>query len=525
MIIKDLNSDEDIINYDWDKAALGFSNNTVVKLPIDSINIKYRCDADSIDGVDLNKYFDYASELPPIEVSFERGKFWLEDGHHRIEYARQLGCDEIAADVTIKDNPFDYVGMQLEDILKLKQQMEDEKIAFINSLTRYAAGGIDIPPDYVDAWDSALQQQKQQQQPPKQPAPAPQEIPSINPEDEQAKNDPEAFHFQPVTIDVKDVPAENRNDFPSLEDTYSNTIPANYETAIMQFYPMVDDANIFDTKYDVSFNTLYYLGLGGLGGKYVTWMLGREFMDEHEKKRRDMEKCRCDDNHGNTFLIEDLLNNAMTAGFRGYPAIFTQAGHVACNCCLVFNKSQNFTSADDIPDSCPSVPVTNDVKAKQRRKQEIYNAIPEVLYINSMTHPPFYITGGKEAAVKSRSVYADEQIQMNRPVRIKKNCIAILPFGMWMPVLEGSNAIILKAEGAFAEIYHIDYSCKLRVRRDVIAIIDNLKESGKELGKDVYFVMADGQFGALVNKKEGKHFVYLPEIDDVKEASEIIALE
>lgn len=519
MIIKDLNTDEDIVNYDWDKAALGFSNDSVILIPIDNIHIKYQCDVDSIEGIDLIKYFNGANSLPPIEVSFERGKFWLEDGHHRVEYAKQLGNDEIYAQVTIKDNPFDYVGMQLDDILKLKHQMEDEKIAFINTLKRYAAGGIDIPPDYIDAWDSALQQQKtndsQQQQP----------ITSINPEDEQAKNDPEAFHFQPVTINVNDVPVENRNDFPSLEDTYSNTIPANYETAIMQFYPMVDDANIFDTKFDVSFNTLYYLGLGGLGGKYVTWMLGREFMGEHEKKRRDMEKCRCDDNHGNTFLIEDLLNNAMAAGYRGYPAIFTQSGHPGCNCVLTFNKAQNFSSADDIPDSCPSIPVTNDVQAKQKRKQEIYNAIPEVLYINSMTHPPFYITGGKEASIKSRMVYADEQIKMNRPVRIKKNCIAILPFGMWMPVLEGSNAIILKAEGSYAEIYHIDYSCKLKVRRDVISIVDNLKESGKELGKDVHFVMADGQFGALVNKKEGKYFVYLPEIDELKEASEIIALE
>lgn len=370
--------------------------------------------------------------------------------------------------------------------------------------------------DNKDLYDTQPAQQQTQQ---------PQPIQSINPED----NDPNGFKFQPFQgLSLQDVPQENKNDFPSFNDTFTNNIPQNYEEAVMQFYPMtMDNIDIFDQKFDVSFNTLYYLGLGGLGGKYVTWMLGREFMDDSTKHKKDMDKCRCDQNHGQTYLIDDLLNNAMQAGYKGYPPIFTQSGHPSCQCSLIFNKSQNFPNGySDISDDCPSLPVTNDKAIKDKRKQDIFNAIPEVFYINSATHPPMFITDKQASTLVLRKVYSDDsKIEMNRPIRVNKGSIAVKNFGFWQAIPEGSLGFILSTDGAYAEIYYIDYLCKVRIKRSSISIIDNLSASDvTTIDKDTYFIESDGKVGALCYKKSGKYYAYFPDLDRVKEVNNLVPL-
>lgn len=343
----------------------------------------------------------------------------------------------------------------------------------------------------------------------------------------QDDNAQDGFQFQPVGLNANDIPVENQSWFPSLSDTYTNTIPDNYESAVMQFYSLSTDIDPFDTSLDVSFNTLYYLGLGGLGGKYVTWQLGREKLDDASKKSKDMEDCLCDHNHGSTFLIDDLLNNALAANFRGYPPIFTQAKHPGCKCSLIFNKSSNFPNgASDIPDSCPSVPITDDINIKNKRKQEIFNAIPDYFAINSATHPPLFITT-KQASTVSRKVFADDStIKMNRPIRINKKSIAVYPFGFWQAIPEGALGFILNVSGQYAEIFYIDYLCKVKVKRDSISIIDNLISSSSNIiDKNTYFIMSEGKVGALCYNKSGKYHAYFPDLDKIKEVSDITVLD
>lgn len=237
--------------------------------------------------------------------------------------------------------------------------------------------------------------------------------------------------------------------------------------------------------------------------------------------------CNCDSNHGLVFEISDLLNAALASGYRGYPPLYTTAGHPGCLCSLIFNKGQNFTSYMDIPDSCPSVPVTDNVELKNKRKQEIYRAIPEVLYINSATHPPLFITDKKAAWNLADIRYADDStIPMNRPVRINKNSIAVGAFGFWQAIPEGALGFILKAEGAYAEIFYINYLCKVKIKRENISIIDSLHEAAThDLNKDVFFIMSDGKLAAPCYIKNGKVHAYFPDQDRIREITDYSVLE
>ncbi len=130
------------------------------------------------------------------------------------------------------------------------------------------------------------------------------------------------------------LPEENYKDLPTLEQAIQNKIPENYEVVLNKFYPYILDINAHSGKYDISFDALYYLGLGGLGGKYVTWQLGRETLSEEEKHKRDFHNCHCDVNHGQTFQINDILNHSIEYanehGFDPPAPMFGMAGHPNC---------------------------------------------------------------------------------------------------------------------------------------------------------------------------------------------------
>jgi hypothetical protein len=178
-------------------------------------------------------------------------------------------------------------------------------------------------------------------------------------------------------VDV--VPSEYHKDLPSIDNVFKNTIPENYELVLNKFYPYITDRNIYGADYDVSFDALYYLGLGGLGGKYVTWHLNREIYDPALKKKLDYHSCQCDANHTHTFEIDVLLNYAIDYAnkhiFSPPAAIYAMAGHPNCKCVLVFDKATNFSGPEDISDSCPGVPSNGTPEQKLQAKKEIFDNI------------------------------------------------------------------------------------------------------------------------------------------------------
>jgi len=128
-IIKDLSVSQ-IVNYDWDKIAFGFSQDDIISIPLKNIKIKYKGDMDNVTGFSMKDYFKNKpfSKLPPIEVSYNKGKFYIEDGHHRYGYAKELKLKNIDVKIEdIKDNPILALGFKsIDDIIKLKKQMNED---------------------------------------------------------------------------------------------------------------------------------------------------------------------------------------------------------------------------------------------------------------------------------------------------------------------------------------------------------------------------------------------------------------
>lgn len=103
----------------WDKLAFGITSGEQ-KLNVADIGIKWREDQDNIRGVNMKEFFKGAKmgDLPPVDVIYENGRLKLDDGHHRLAYAKQLGEKTINADVTIKDNPFKKLGYYIDDVIR-----------------------------------------------------------------------------------------------------------------------------------------------------------------------------------------------------------------------------------------------------------------------------------------------------------------------------------------------------------------------------------------------------------------------
>jgi hypothetical protein len=109
-----------------DMAAFGFSDETT-SIPINLINIKWKEDLNNV------KYEIKQSNLTPInwaktisleqpiEISYSKGKVWLEDGHHRFMAAKLLNIKELPCDMTLKAKPLDVLApnMSYDDFTRM----------------------------------------------------------------------------------------------------------------------------------------------------------------------------------------------------------------------------------------------------------------------------------------------------------------------------------------------------------------------------------------------------------------------
>lgn len=124
MEVSRFNSSEDLLKSGGisiealDRAAHGFSVDDIKTLLPNQLNIKWKDDYENViyevqrgaerNNIPFNKYKVIWSKrvnlTEPIEVAFERGKFYIEDGHHRYFAAKTLGLP-LNVDLTIKMNP------------------------------------------------------------------------------------------------------------------------------------------------------------------------------------------------------------------------------------------------------------------------------------------------------------------------------------------------------------------------------------------------------------------------------------
>jgi len=98
-----------------DRAAFGFSVEDIKVLTPNQLNIKWKDDLENViyeiskSGLTEKQWASKVSLEEPIDVSYEKDKFYIEDGHHRY-YAAKILNKPLKVNLEIKMNPIVKLG-------------------------------------------------------------------------------------------------------------------------------------------------------------------------------------------------------------------------------------------------------------------------------------------------------------------------------------------------------------------------------------------------------------------------------
>lgn len=97
------------------KTVFGFTTGDILDLDPRKLKIKWKDD-----WIGAYPYDGDVDSMPPIEVSYEKGKFFVEDGHHRLKTALRQKKKTIKCEVeSIRDKVVIKLGFQnYDDMLK-----------------------------------------------------------------------------------------------------------------------------------------------------------------------------------------------------------------------------------------------------------------------------------------------------------------------------------------------------------------------------------------------------------------------
>jgi len=98
-----------------DRLAFGFSNEDIKTLSPNQLNIKWKADLENVkyeqqkSGLSKIEWSQKINLSEPIDVSYSKNKFWIEDGHHRY-YAAKILRKSLNINLEIKQNPIIALG-------------------------------------------------------------------------------------------------------------------------------------------------------------------------------------------------------------------------------------------------------------------------------------------------------------------------------------------------------------------------------------------------------------------------------
>ena len=91
------------------RLAFGFTGEDIKKIHPSKLHIKYKADMENPiyeqqkSGLSKKEWAKTINLSEPIQLSYEKGKFWIEDGHHRYYAAKILNKELNVDDVDIRD--------------------------------------------------------------------------------------------------------------------------------------------------------------------------------------------------------------------------------------------------------------------------------------------------------------------------------------------------------------------------------------------------------------------------------------
>lgn len=101
-----------------DRAAFGFTSEDITTLMPNKLHIKWKDDLENVkyeqqkSGLSPIQYAKRIDLSEPIDVSYEKDKFYIEDGHHRY-FAAKILKKPLNVNLEIKQNPIVKLGGNL----------------------------------------------------------------------------------------------------------------------------------------------------------------------------------------------------------------------------------------------------------------------------------------------------------------------------------------------------------------------------------------------------------------------------
>ena len=102
-----------------DRLAFGFSDGDITEISPNKLKIKWKEDLDNVkwevskSGLSPKQWSSKIDLSEPIDVSYEKGGFYIEDGHHRYYAAKTLG-EKLNVNLEIKTNPITTINKDLD---------------------------------------------------------------------------------------------------------------------------------------------------------------------------------------------------------------------------------------------------------------------------------------------------------------------------------------------------------------------------------------------------------------------------
>lgn len=116
-------AESEIVRMDWDNIVFGVSEGELVQVMLQDLTPD-PMDLENVTGIDLRQYFKGIApeKLPPLDIAIEYGELYLVDGHHRWTYASKLGKKTMQATVSIRDNPLEYLGVTMDELVEMSKK-------------------------------------------------------------------------------------------------------------------------------------------------------------------------------------------------------------------------------------------------------------------------------------------------------------------------------------------------------------------------------------------------------------------
>ena len=267
------------------------------------------------------------------------------------------------------------------------------------------------------------------------------------------------------------------------------------------------EARLGDPAVDHSYTALLYL-----------FSLGYSKIDFELNPAEDREYDICDElaKQGPWDLSGILAGAIQDSAVQGYPvAPIFWLSHPGCLCYLhVYGPEY----PDNIPDDAPGLSIWADEEKLLAEKEELYNNLPSIVEVDSLTMAPGIFDRVKRISSKDNSRIKLGEVQNwteeIKPIQIKQNTYIRQPSGLIQIINKDAKGFQLETYNAIAKVFLYEFGRELYVPIDSYNILSLSLSSKSNPDEGDYIVGDEEDLGIAYGKVDDELLIYDPEYNN-----------